>query len=53
MVRSMLKAKNLPKPFWVKGVCCASYILNRYPTKIVLGMTLEKAWGETNIMYDI
>eukprot|EP01018_Ginkgo_biloba_P008530 Gb_21972 [translate_table: standard] len=45
MVRSMLKAKDLPKVFWAEAVYCAGYILNRCPMKKVWGMTPEEAWG--------
>jgi hypothetical protein len=32
MARSLLKAKKLPKQYWVEAVSCAVYLLNRYPT---------------------
>ncbi|KAA0065975.1 integrase [Cucumis melo var. makuwa] len=44
MVRSMLKAKNLPNEFWGDAVACTVYILNRAPTKSVPGMTPYEAW---------
>eukprot|EP00253_Pinus_taeda_P025630 PITA_25630 len=33
MARSMLKAKHLPNDYWADAVNCATYILNRCPTK--------------------
>ncbi|KAL0558905.1 hypothetical protein IC582_003491 [Cucumis melo] len=44
MVRSMLKAKNLPNEFWGDAVACTVYILHRAPTKSVPGMTPYEAW---------
>jgi len=45
MVRCMLKAKQMPKEFWVETVANAVYILNKCPTKSVQEKTLEKAWN--------
>ena len=45
MARSMLKAKNLPKNFWAEAVACAVFVLNRCPTRSVLGRTPEEAWS--------
>eukprot|EP00253_Pinus_taeda_P033983 PITA_33983 len=45
MARSMLKAKHLPNDYWVEGVNCAAYILNRCPTKAVMNRVLEEAWS--------
>jgi hypothetical protein len=42
--RSMLKAKGLPRWFWVEAVNAVVYVLNRYPTKSVDGMTPFEAW---------
>jgi hypothetical protein len=44
MARSMLKAKGLPGWFWGEAVNTAVYILNRCPTKSVIGMTPFEAW---------
>ncbi|PKI72007.1 hypothetical protein CRG98_007623 [Punica granatum] len=33
MVRTILRAKHLPKHFWVKAIICVVYLLNRCPTK--------------------
>ena len=32
MARSMMKAKLMPKEFWVEAVSCAIYLSNRSPT---------------------
>ena len=45
MVRSMLKAKNLPNDYWAEAVNCAVYILNTCPTKAVLNKVPEEAWS--------
>ena len=39
MARSMLKSKKLPGRFWGESVTTAVYLLNRAPTKSVVGMT--------------
>ena len=44
MVRCMLHLKNLPKGFWGDAVACAFYLLNRCPTRSVLGKTPQEAW---------
>eukprot|EP00253_Pinus_taeda_P022296 PITA_22296 len=45
MARSMLKAKNLPNDYWAEAINCATYILNRCPTKAVMNRVLEEAWS--------
>ncbi|KAL4280140.1 hypothetical protein GQ457_03G000400 [Hibiscus cannabinus] len=45
MARSMLKAKNMPKEFWVEAVSCAVYLSNRSPTKNVDNVTPQEAWS--------
>jgi hypothetical protein len=40
----MLKAKGLPGMFWAEAVAAAMYVLNRSPTKGVVGKTLYEAW---------
>ncbi|CAM8990990.1 unnamed protein product [Rhodiola kirilowii] len=45
MARSMLKAKELPKPYWAEAVSCAVFLLNRCPTKAVQGKTPDEAWS--------
>jgi hypothetical protein len=42
ITRAMLNEKNLPNYFWVEAVATTVYIMNRTPTTIVHGMTLEK-----------
>uniref|UniRef100_A0A453T4W2 Integrase catalytic domain-containing protein n=1 Tax=Aegilops tauschii subsp. strangulata TaxID=200361 RepID=A0A453T4W2_AEGTS len=44
MARSMLKSKKLPRRFWGEAVTTDVYLLNRAPTKSVIGMTPYKAW---------
>ena len=45
MARSLLKAKKLPKQYWVEAVSCAVYLLNRCPTKSLQGVIPEEAWS--------
>lgn len=45
MVRSMLKAKNLPKELWGEAVSIAAYLLNRCPTKKLEKVTPEEVWS--------
>lgn len=40
----MLKSMNMPDKFWGEAVMIAVYILNRAPTKSVVGMTSYEAW---------
>ena len=44
MARSMMKSKGLPGRFWGEAVTTAVYLLNRAPTKSVVGMTPYEAW---------
>lgn len=44
MARSMLKGKKMPKKSWIEVVACATYLLNRCPTKNVHLKTSEEAW---------
>ena len=44
MARSMLKSKGMPDKFWGEAVNTAVYLLNRAPTKSVVGMTPYEAW---------
>ena len=41
---SMLKAKGLPGWFWGEAVSVAVYVLNKFPTKSMGGMTPFEAW---------
>ena len=45
MVRSMLKVKHFPNEYWAEAVHCATYILNRFPTKDVMNRVLEEEWS--------
>jgi hypothetical protein len=38
----MLNEKNLPNYSWAEAVATGVYIMNRTPTTVVHGMTLEK-----------
>jgi transposase InsO family protein len=42
ITRAMLNEKNLPNYFWVEVVATVVYIMNRTPTTVVHGMTLEE-----------
>eukprot|EP00253_Pinus_taeda_P008560 PITA_08560 len=48
MARSMLKEKHLPNDYWAEVVACATYILNRCPTKSVQNIVPEEAWSGRN-----
>src|ERR1041385_1846755 len=43
MARSLLKSKNMPGVFWGEAVTTAVYLLNRAPTKAVIGKTPYEA----------
>ena len=45
MVRSLLKAKKLPKQYWAEAVSCAVYLLNRCPTRSLQVVTPQEAWS--------
>ena len=42
--RAMLHESGLPKSFWGEAVLTAVYLLNRCPSKAVVGMTPYEAW---------
>jgi hypothetical protein len=44
--RSMMKSKGLPGEFWAKAVATAVYVLNRLPTKGVVGRTPYEVWHD-------
>jgi transposase InsO family protein len=44
MARIMMKSKGIPGRFWGETVSTAVYLLNRAPTKSVVGMTPYEAW---------
>ena len=45
MVRSMLLELDMLKKFWVDAVACATYVLNKCPTKSIPKKTPEEAWS--------
>lgn len=45
MVRCMQKLKNLSNEFWAEAISCVVYVLNRCPTRSVVGRTLEECWS--------
>jgi hypothetical protein len=44
MARSMMKSKGMPGRFWGEAVSTTVYLLNRAPTKSVVGMMSYEAW---------
>ncbi|KAK1619296.1 hypothetical protein QYE76_024813 [Lolium multiflorum] len=44
MARSMMESKNLPGKFWGEAVNTAVYLLNRAPTRSMVGGTPYEAW---------
>jgi hypothetical protein len=44
MARNMMKSKGMPGRFWGEAVSTTVYLLNRAPTKSVVGMTPYEAW---------
>ena len=44
MARCMVKSQQLPHVFWLEAVMCATYILNRCPTKSLQSITPYEAW---------
>ena len=44
MARCMVKSQVLPHGFWLEAVMCATYVLNRCPTKALQSMTPYEAW---------
>ena len=47
MARCMLKSQQLPHGFWLKAIMCATYVLNRCPTKALQSITPYEAWHGT------
>ena len=39
MARCMVKSQALPNGFWLEAVMCATYVLNRCPTKALQSIT--------------
>ena len=44
MARCMVKSQVLPHAFWLEAVMCATYVLNRCPTKALQSITPYEAW---------
>ena len=44
MARCMDKSQALPHAFWPEAVMCATYVLNRCPTKTLQSITPYEAW---------
>ena len=44
MARCMVKSHALPHSFWLEAVMCATYVLNRCPTKALHSITPYEAW---------
>ena len=48
MARCMVKSQQaLPHGFWLEAVMCATYVLNRCPTKALQSTTPYEAWHGT------
>jgi len=47
MARSMMKANHLQNDYWAEVVTCATYILNRCPTKSNQNIVPEETWSES------
>ena len=47
MARCMVKSQALPHGFWLEAVMCATYVLNRCPTKALQSITPYEAWHGT------
>ena len=48
MERIMMKTKHIPNEYWVEGVACVIYILNRSPTNRVKDKVPHEAWSNKN-----
>ena len=46
MANCMIQSKGLSLQYWAKAINCANYIVNRTPTKVLQGITLEEAWSK-------
>ena len=44
MARCMVKSQVLPHAFWLEAVMCATYVLNRCPTKALQNITPYESW---------
>ena len=45
MARCMIYSRGLHKKSWVEAICCANFILNRVPTKVIKHVTPEEKWN--------
>ena len=45
----MIQSKGLSLQYWAKAVNYANYIVNRTPTKVLQGITLEEAWSKIKL----
>ena len=45
MDRCMLYSKGLHKKIWAEAISCATFILNRIPTKVVKHVTPKEKWN--------
>ena len=47
MANCMIQSKlGLSLQYWAEAINCANYIVNRTPTKVLQGITLEEAWSK-------
>jgi len=46
MAQCMVKSQALPHSFWLEAIMCATYVLNRCPTKALQSMTPYEAWHD-------
>ena len=44
MAQCMVKTRASPHAFWLKAIMCATYVLNRCPTKALQSITPYEAW---------
>ena len=47
MANCTIQSKGLSLQYWAETINCANYIVNRTPTKILQGITLEEAWSKS------
>ena len=51
MTRCLMKARGVPNHFWGEAIRHATYIINRTPTRALIGVTpYEKFYGENRIL---
>jgi len=44
IARCMVKSQALPHAFWLEAIMCATYVLNRCPTKALKSITPYESW---------